>query len=347
MGRKSKEMSPEIKRQVLRLHEEGYSKAEIGRITGYNRSTISKFLKNFDDSGSLENRRRSGRPKSTSVYGDRILIRLVKEDRRRCFRDLMNEFNQSIPRPVGRRTIQRRLSSFGYHRRVVAKTLTISSTNRKKRVDWCRNRLHWTVLGQWTKIIFSDEMQVVLGKNSRVYVWRKSEERWNINCLGLYGERNGGARVSAMFWGCISHKGVGTIVDIEGNINSNKYINILDQNLWPVIAKCFDTDQWIFQDDNAPVHQSIQTISWKNENRINCLQWPSQSPDLNIIENIWRYIKIRLQQEQHTIKSRADLVSAVTKIWQAISSQYISNLYRSIPRRLRHVIKAKGHATKY
>jgi hypothetical protein len=33
---------------------------------------------------------------------------------------------------------------------------------------------------------FSDEMQVVLGKNSRVYVWRKSEERWNTQCLGLY-----------------------------------------------------------------------------------------------------------------------------------------------------------------
>jgi hypothetical protein len=26
---------------------------------------------------------------------------------------------------------------------------------------------------------------------------------------------------------------------------------------------------------------------------------------------------------------------------------YMSNLYRSLPRRLRHVVKAKGHATKY
>ena len=52
---------------------------------------------------------------------------------------------------------------------------------------------------QWNKIIFSDEMQVVLGKNSRVYVWRKSEERWNTQCLGLYESRIGGARVSVMF----------------------------------------------------------------------------------------------------------------------------------------------------
>ena len=34
-----------------------------------------------------------------------------------------------------------------------------------------------------------------------MYVLRKPEERWNTQCLGLYGSRNGGARVSVMFWG--------------------------------------------------------------------------------------------------------------------------------------------------
>ena len=80
-------------------------------------------------------------------------------------------------------------------------------------------------------------MQVVLGKNSHVYVWRKSEERWNTQCLGLYGSCHGGARVSVMFWGCICKDGVGTITDVEGNITSAKYIDILDNNLWPVVAK--------------------------------------------------------------------------------------------------------------
>ena len=39
------------------------------------------------------------------------------------------------------------------------------------------------------------------------------------NCLGLYGRRNGGARVSNVL-GCICKDGVGTITDVEGNINS-------------------------------------------------------------------------------------------------------------------------------
>jgi hypothetical protein len=74
-------------------------------------------------------------------------------------------------------------------------------------------------------------MQVVLGKNSCVYVLRKSKERWNTQCLGLYGSRNGGTHVSVMFWGCSCKHGVDTITDAEGNINSAKYVDIFDQSL--------------------------------------------------------------------------------------------------------------------
>ena len=56
-----------------------------------------------------------------------------------------------------------------------------------------------------------------------------AEERWNTLCLGLYGRRNGGACVSNVL-GCICKDGVGTITDVEGNINSAKCVDILDNN---------------------------------------------------------------------------------------------------------------------
>ena len=228
MARKTKEMSPDQKRQVVRLHQDEFKKTDIGKIIGFSRSAVFKFLKRFDQ---RENKPRTGRPRSTSKQGEGALIRLVKQDRRRSLRNLMNEFNQSVPVLICKRSIQRGLSKNGFHRRIVAKTLTILLKNRKNHVRWCRNRLHWTIQEEWNKIIFSDEMQVVLGKNSCVYVWQKSKERWNTQCLGLYGSRNGGTRVSVMFWGCICKDGVGTITDVEGNINSAKYMDILDNNL--------------------------------------------------------------------------------------------------------------------
>jgi hypothetical protein len=44
--------------------------------------------------------------------------------------------------------------------------------------------------------------------------------------------------------GCICKDGVnvGTMTDVEGNINSAKYIDIFDNNIWPVVAK-FENNQ--------------------------------------------------------------------------------------------------------
>ena len=49
----------------------------------------------------------------------------------------------------------------------------------------------------------------------------------------------------------ICKDGVGTITDVEGNINSAKCVGILDNNLLPAVLK-FENYQWIFQDDSAP-----------------------------------------------------------------------------------------------
>jgi hypothetical protein len=51
--------------------------------------------------------------------------------------------------------------------------------------------------------------------------------------------------------GCICKDGVGTITDVEGNIYSAKCVDIIDNNILPVVLK-FENCQWIFQDDSVP-----------------------------------------------------------------------------------------------
>jgi hypothetical protein len=81
------------------------------------------------------------------------------------------------------------------------------------------------------KIIFSDETKIEIGNNRKVYVWRKVDERLRPECNGLYQGRTYKTKFSVMFWGCISYYGVGTLTPVVGNLNSEKYINILDDNL--------------------------------------------------------------------------------------------------------------------
>ena len=77
------------------------------------------------------------------------------------------------------------------------------------------------------------------------------------------------------------------------------------------------------------------------------MEWPAQSPDLNIIENIWPYMKWELEKSAVDIATKNDLLREIQSVWRNIELDYIRNLYQSIPDRLDNVIKMKGHLTKY
>jgi hypothetical protein len=70
-----------------------------------------------------------------------------------------------------------------------------------------------------------------------------------------------------------------------GNINAAKYIEILEDNLWPIIVRHYTEENYIFQDDNAPVHRAWSVQNYKTQNNINGMLWPAQSPEpLNVIQ---------------------------------------------------------------
>ena len=75
-------------------------------------------------------------------------------------------------------------------------------------------------------------------------------------------------RISVMVWGCITYHGAGTLCMVNGNINAQKYISILDDNLWPVVARHFNDKPYRFQDDNAPVHRARSTKNYIQQNSI-------------------------------------------------------------------------------
>jgi hypothetical protein len=164
---------------------------------------------------------------------------MVRENRRQTLEDLTNKFSNTSVDNLSSRTVRRRLFESGYKRRVISKKISVRKENRAHRCSFCRQKLTWTVRNNWCKVIFSDETKVMIGADKKIYVWRRCNERVYPECTGIMCDREKQGTISAMFWCCITYNGVGTIIPINGNMNSVKYIETLDNYLWPVVAKNF------------------------------------------------------------------------------------------------------------
>ncbi|MGH0115852.1 UNVERIFIED_CONTAM: hypothetical protein FKN15_054208 [Acipenser sinensis] len=103
-----------------------------------------------------------------------------------------------------------------------------------------------------------------------------------------------------MLWGCFSSAGTGHFVKIEGRMDGAKYREILQENLLQSAKKLKLGRKFTFQQDNDPKHKAKATLEWLKNKKVNVLQWPSQSPDLNPIENLWHYLKIVVHKRRPT-----------------------------------------------
>lgn len=69
-------------------------------------------------------------------------------------------------------------------------------------------------------------------------------------------------------------------------MNAESYQKILQDNLMRSVERLRLPSDWVFQLDNDPKHTARSTRKWLAESNVDVLQWPSQSPDLNPIENL-------------------------------------------------------------
>ncbi len=99
-----------------------------------------------------------------------------------------------------------------------------------------------------------------------------------------------------MIWGAMSSAGVGPLCFLKTNVNAPVY-----QEMWKIMLasadQLFKDADFIFQQDLAPAHTAISTKSWLNDHSVGVLDWPANSPELSLIENLWGIVKRKMRNE--------------------------------------------------
>ncbi|KAI4874838.1 hypothetical protein NFI96_025970 [Prochilodus magdalenae] len=136
--------------------------------------------------------------------------------------------------------------------------------------------------------------------------------------------KNGGG--SIMLWGWFSAAGTGRLVAIEGKMNAAKYRDILEENLFQSALDLRLGRRVTFQQDNDPKHTAKITKEWLRNNSVTILDWPSQSPDLNPIQHLWRDLKMAVHQRSPS--NLTELQRICKEEWQKIpKSRLITNSF--------------------
>jgi hypothetical protein len=198
----------------------------------------------------------------------------------------------------------------------------------------------------WKQVVWTDETKINrLGSDGRKWAWKRAGERLSDRLVEGTLKFGGG---SLMMWGCMLWEGCGYACQIEGKMDADLYINILEQNLDSSLKYYNKNIQDIlFQQDNDPKHTSKKARNWFQQQEIQVIPWPAQSPDLNPIEHLWNHLKKKLGEYPKPPEGMVELWERVDREWNEIEVGVCQNLIESMPRRVQAVVKAKGGYTKY
>ena len=132
---------------------------------------------------------------------------------------------------------------------------------------------------------------------------------------------------------------------MKGTLNASVYQDTLDNFMLPTLWEQFGDGPFLFQHDCTPVHKARSMKTWMIQFGVEELDWPAQSPDLNLIEHLWDESEWRLRARPSGPTSVSDLTDGLLEEWSKIPINTLLNLVESLPRRVEAVLAAKGGTT--
>ncbi|CAG8688788.1 10631_t:CDS:2, partial [Gigaspora margarita] len=252
-------LSQEQRSRIIGGYLCGFKPLHIAEALDLPKSTVYDTVNRYKETGSEHPNKRPGPQEVLSMRDKRSLVRIANQNRKAPLAVISNELNVQLGTTLTDKTTRKYLHDLGWSSCVACKKPFLDKKKALERKKWCREHLKW--INEWQMVVFSDESRFCLHKSDgRERTWRRVNEKYHRDCINTTVKFNGG---SVMFWGCFSWWGVGPLVEIEGNMDSDSYVNILANHFIPwansLMKKYPNEIKLIFQQDLAPIHSSAYT----------------------------------------------------------------------------------------
>ena len=331
---------------IIELYRAGKTPPEISKLlqnSDVNRMLIQRTIKRYNETKSIEDRKRCGRPRSvtTPAMVKKVKLRITRNPNR-SMRKMAKEMkvSEGSIRNIVKNELE--LKSLKRHH---AHQLTVQT--KKLRLQRCKAMLQRFTQSETENILFSYE---------KIFTIEAVSNRQNDRILAPnVGSIADEVRIiphsrrpkSVMVWAGISTHGRTKLIFVPDGvkINSQTYQDLI---LEPVVKKAgqsmFHGGSWTFQQDSAPAHSSKATQAWLRGNIPDFIskdEWPPCSPDLNPMDfSVWGILESKVGANSH--KTIEGLQKVLLREWKKIPQSYLCAAVHDFYRRLKACISKKG-----
>ena len=147
-----------------------------------------------------------------------------------------------------------------------------------------------------------------------------------------------------MVWSLVMPNGLLSYRVLSNSYKARDYVTLLSRYAVPIAVLNLGMS-FCFQQDNAPIHRSKVTQDFFKTNSIRVLNWPPRSPDINIMENVWKMLSNIVYDGQQA-ENKQQLTDLVNQAFLEINMNRrndIIHLYDTFRKRLCDVLKNNGN----